>query len=150
MTSLLIFLCMAACFAAMSVVLGAEVQTLGPPVSVPPATETVVLTGFAVTLPSDHAKAAIRGWLDITLGTATTGLTVSVFRGTTVTGTLVGTRSPDITTVPALGSLRVQVEFVDVLSNVGGAQYTMSVRTTGATDAGNVTAALLDTTLLSG
>ena len=150
MTSVLILLSMAACFAFAAVVLGQEAQTLAAALSVPATTETLVLTGFAVTLPSDHAKALVRGWLDITLGTATTAVTVAIYRGGTISGTVVGTRSPDITAVAPGGSLRVQVEFIDAVFNIGGAQYTMSVKQTGATGAGNVTAALLDTTLLSG
>jgi hypothetical protein len=150
MLSLLFFLSMASCFAFAAVVFGQEVQVAALPITVPTTTETLVVTGFAVTLPSDHGKAVVRGWLDLTVGAGTTDLEVNVYRGSAIGGPLVGHWHPQAGGFTPGSLTRMAIEFIDPISNAGGAQYCMSVLQTGATGDGIVVAALLDTTLLSG
>lgn len=134
----------------MAVVLSEDVQPAAAPIAVPTVLETLAVAGFSIPLPSGNAKAVIRGWADVTIGNGTTGVTLSIYSGTDITGRLVGTRSIDAGNLTPGSTGQFTVEVIDRLTNVGGAQYCMSVSQTAATGDGTIVAGLIDTTLLSG
>jgi hypothetical protein len=133
-----------------AVVLSEDVQVPAAAVPVPTTAETLIVIGEALTLPGGNAKAVVRGWLDLTVGTATTDITITIYRGAQLGGAVIGQKNPEAGDFTPGQTAHFEVEFVDELQNVGGAQYCMSVTQTGATGDGNVLAALIDTTLLSG
>lgn len=137
--------------AAAAVLFSEDVQTGATPITLTTTTETIVATSVALSLPSGNAKAVIRGRVAVTPGTGTTSVTLSIYRGTAIVGgNLVGAQNP-IAGSFTVGSTAVfDVEFTDVLSMVGGAQYCLSVKQTGASGNGTVVQALIDTKLLSG
>lgn len=134
----------------MAAVLSEDVQVPAGVVDVPTTTETLVVVGSPLTLPGSNAKAVIRGWMDLTVGAATTAITIAIYEGAAIGGRLVGTKQPSAGDFTPGSDAHFEYETVDYIENVGGAQYCMSVTQTGATADGSVTAALLDTTLLSG
>lgn len=136
--------------ALMAVLLSEDVQVPAGSIDVPTTAETLAVVGFSLTLPSGNAKAVIRGWMDLTVGAGTTAITIAIYSGNAIGGRLVGTKQPQAGDFTPGSSAHFEYEVVDVLSNVGGAQYCMSVTQTGATGDGTITAALLDTSLLSG
>lgn len=133
-----------------AVVIAEDVQVAAGAVAVPTTAETLVVAGEALTLPGGNAKAVIRGWLDLTVGAGTTAITITIYRGNALNGPVVGQRNPEAGDFTPGNTAHFEAEFIDVLQNVGGAQYCMSVLQTGATGDGTVLDALLDTTLLSG
>jgi hypothetical protein len=84
------------------------------------------------------------------VGAEATAVTLTIHAGPTITGRIVGQRTPDAGGFTPGQVSTFEVECVDVLENAGGAQYCLSVEQTGATDDGIVRAALIDTTILSG
>ena len=134
----------------MAAVFGEDVQVPAGAIDIPTTAETLVVAGSPLTLPGDVAKAVIRSLMDITVGTGTTAIAIAIYEGASIGGRLVGTKQPSAGDFTAGENAHFEYETVDFLQNVGGAQYCMSVTQTGATAAGSVTAALLDTTLLSG
>lgn len=122
------------------------------PVPVPLVTtaETLVAVGAPLTVQYTTVKAVISAWLTLTCGTNTTLVTVRIYRGTTAAGTLIGTAVA--LTVPAGPGpgFQIDMKFVDVLTSAGSAQYCMTCQQTAATANGSVTAALIETELLSG
>lgn len=142
---------LAAATVALSAVLFAEdVQQPVTPLDVPTSTETLIASGFSISLPGGNAKAVIRAWLDLTVGTGTTAITIAIYSGPAIGGRLVGTKQPQAGDFTPGSNAHFEYEVIDLLQNVSGAQYCMSVTQTGATADGSVTAALIDTTLLSG
>lgn len=122
----------------------------GVPITVTTTTETLVATGFPLSLPTGNGKAAIRGWLDLTVGAGTTAITITIYRGNAIGGTVVGTRNPEAGDFSPGNTAHFEAEFIDLLSNLGQTSYCMSVIQTGATGNGTVLAGLIDTKLLSG
>lgn len=127
-----------------------DVQVAAAPVTVTTNTETLVVTSFPLTWSTSNGKAAIRGWMDLKVGTGTTDITIAIYRGSAIGGPLVGTKNPESGDFTPDSTAHFEVEFVDVLENVGESQYCMSVTQTGATGNGTVLAALIDTKVLSG
>lgn len=133
-----------------AVLFASDVQVPAAAVPVLTTAETLVVVGFAVTLPSGNGKAVIRGWLDLTVGLGTTAVTIAIYRGNAIGGPVVGAKNAEAGDFTAGNTAHFDVEFVDMLSNVGGAQYCMSVTQTGASGNGSVLNALIDTRVLSG
>lgn len=134
----------------MAVVLSEDVQVATAPIDVVTITETLAVVGFPLSLPGGNAKAVIRGWIDLTVGTAATAVTLAIYSGPAIGGRLVGAKTPNAGDFAPGSTAHFEFETVDVLANVGGAQYCMSVQQVGATADGTIAAALIDTTLLSG
>jgi hypothetical protein len=134
----------------MAEVLSQDVRAISGPVIVTQETETLVISCAALALPSDHAKAVIRGWLELTVPLDTAAVTIAIIAGRTLGGRVVGTKTPEAGDFTVGGTAHFDIEVVDVIDGAGGAQYSMSVQLTGATADGTVEAALIDTTLLSG
>ena len=133
-----------------AVLFASDVQVPAAAVPVVTTAETLVVVGFPVTLPSGNGKAVIRGWLDLTVGAGTTAVTIAVYRGNAIGGTVIGQKNAESGDFTAGNTAHFEAEFIDLLSNVGGAQYCMSVTQTGATGNGSVLNALIDTRVLSG
>jgi hypothetical protein len=133
-----------------AVLFAEDVQVPANPVTVVTTAETLVVVGFPLTLQSGNGKAVVRGWMDLTVGAGTTAITVAIYRGNAIGGTLIGQKNAEAGDFTPGSIAHFDAEFVDLLSNVGGAQYCMSVTQTGATGNGTVQDALIDTTLLSG
>lgn len=133
-----------------AVLFAEDVQVPAAAVPVPTTTETLVVTGNLLTTSNPNGKAVIRGWVDLTVGAGTTGITIAVYAGAAIGGRLVGTKNPEAGDFTAGNTATFEVEFVDPFSNVSGVQYCISVQQTGATGDGSVLAALIDTKVLSG
>ena len=134
----------------MAVLLSADAQSIPGPLDVLTTEETLVVTGSSLSLTSDHAKALVRGWIDLDVPAGTTAVSLTVYEGEDITGRLAGKNTADASASVGSVPAHFEIEIVDVLQNVGGAQYAMSVTLTGALSDGTVSAALLNTTLLSG
>lgn len=134
----------------MAAVFAEDVQVPAAAIDVPTATETLVVVSNALSWQSDHGKAVIRGWCEILVGPGTSVVTITIYRGPDIGGPVVGTKTPDAGDFTPGKTSTFEAEFVDVLENVSGMQYCMSVQQTGATGDGTVQAALIDTTILSG
>lgn len=141
----------AALFTAAAAVLFAEdVQTPTVPLAVATTAETLVVVGNALSLQATNGKAVVEGFLTLTVGAGTTAVTLRLYRGTTTAGTLIGSAIAQAGNFAAGSPAGFNVAAVDVLSNVGGAQYCMSLQQTGASGNGSVTSAIIDTKVLSG
>jgi hypothetical protein len=134
----------------MAIVISADVQAIDNPVDVLATEETPIVTGGALSLTSDHAKAVIRGWVDLHVPTGATDVVLAIYDGEEITGRLVGNNAADVTTVTAGSRAHLTIELTDLLQNVGEAQYTMSCTMTAATADGQAVNALLETMLLTG
>ena len=150
MLHLLIILAAAATVALSAVLFAEDVQVPAAPVSVVTTAETLIIIGNALTMSSPNGKAVVRGWLDLTVGAGTTAITITIYRGNAIGGTVIGQKNPEAGDFTPGSTAHFDVEFIDLLVNVSGAQYCMSVTQTGATGNGTVQNALIDTTILSG
>lgn len=150
MLHLLIILAAAATVALSAVLFAEDVQVPAAPVSVVTTAETLIIIGNALTMSSPNGKAVVRGWLDLTVGAGTTAITITIYRGSAIGGTVIGQKNPEAGDFTPGSTAHFDVEFIDLLVNVSGAQYCMSVTQTGATGNGTVQNALIDTTILSG
>lgn len=122
------------------------------PAAVPVVTgaETVVAVGAALPMQANTGKAYIRAWIAMTVGTGTTAITVRIYRGTTAAGVLLGPIIAQVGTFTAGQVATFTGEATDLLASVGAAQYCVTVQQTGAGGNGNVTAATIETRILSG
>lgn len=150
MFKLLTILLASATVALSAVLFSEDVQVAPGTVTVVTTGETLAVVGFPLTLSSGTGKAVIRGWMDLTVGAGTTAITITIYRGNVIGGVMVGQKNPEAGDFTPGSTAHFDVEFVDVLQNVGAAQYCMSVQQTGATGNGTVLDALIDTTILSG
>jgi hypothetical protein len=134
----------------MAILFSEDVQAIAAPVTVTTTNETLVITGFPLSLTSDHAKAVIRGWLDLTVPLGTTEVTIAIIAGSALGGREVGHNHTEAADFTVGATAHFDIEVIDAIQNAGGAQYSMSVQLAGATADGTVTGGLIDTTLLSG
>lgn len=147
----LVVIILAAASVALSAVLFCEdAQGAGGPITVLTTAETLAIWSFPLTLSSGNGKAVIRGWMDLNVGAGTTAITITIYRGNAIGGTVIGQKNPEAGDFTPGSTAHFEVEFIDLLNNVGGAQYCMSVTQTGATGNGTILDALINTTLLSG
>jgi hypothetical protein len=133
-----------------AVLFSSDVQAPTAAVPVVTTAETLVAVGFPVTLPSGSGKAVVRGWMLLTVGAATTAVTIAIYRGSAIGGPLVGSKIAQAGNFVAGEAAAFEANFIDMLSGVSGAQYCMSVTQTGATGNGNVSNAIIDTRVFSG
>lgn len=134
----------------MAVIFAEDVQVQDDPIDAHATDETLVVAGFPQTWSSGNGKAVIRAWCQLLMGAGTTGIKLTIHRGPTIDGPVVGDASQEFGVITPGEVAMGQVEVIDLLQNVGGAQYCLSVQQTGATGDGTVQAALIDTTILSG
>jgi hypothetical protein len=150
-TDVLLILCVSlAGLAAMAILYQEDIQAPAVPITVVTTAETLVVVSNNVTTPNPNGKAAVRGWLDITVGTGATSLTIAIYQGAAIGGPLVGTKNPEAGDFTPGSTAHFEVEFISLFNNVGSVQFCMSVTQTGASGNGSVVAALLDTKVLSG
>jgi len=142
-------LCLMACLMFGAALFGIDVQTAAG-VNVPTTTETIAATGNPVPLPSTNGKAVIRAWVQLTVGASTTAVTLTVYAGNAIGGRVVGQQNANAGNFTAGQLGAFSCEFTDALSNIGGAQYCVSVKQTGATGNGTIQSASIDTMVLSG
>lgn len=133
-----------------AVLFGKDVQCPAAAVTLVTTAETVVQIGAAMPVPNATGKAAVTGFVTLTIGTNTTAVTLRLYRGTSASGTLIGTAVAQAGNFTAGSPANFFVVATDTLTNVGSAQYTLTVQQTAASANGSVTTAKLDTEVLSG
>lgn len=108
--------------------------------------ETVVATLAGITTSLVGQRVKLRGWVQLTLGAATTTVTMRV-RRTSVTGTLVG--EANAVAIPSAagttGEFEVCVE--DSPGDLAGGTYVLTAEQTGATGDGTALQASLEAIL---
>ena len=113
--------------------------------------ETIVATGKMLPVTTATGKAVIRGWVQLTVGTGTTAVTLAIYRGTAiVAGNLVAAKQAMAGSFAAGSTAPFELNLVDPLANVSDAQYCLSVTQTGAGGNGTAVQAMIDTKILSG
>jgi len=127
-----------------------DIQVPATPITVLTTTETLAASSLQVTTPNPNGKAAVRAWCDFTVGAGTTAITLTLYLGNAIGGTVVGTRTPEAGDFTPGSTAHFEIEAVYMFSNVGDVQFVMSIQQTGATGNGTVQAALIDTKVLSG
>lgn len=133
-----------------AVLFAKDVTSAGVPTAVVTTAETLAALGAALTVEYATGKAAVRGFLTLTIGTNTTAVTVRLYRGTTSAGTLISTAIAQAGNFVAGSPAQFVVQATDVLTNVGSAQYCMTVQQTAASANGSITTAVIETEVLSG
>jgi len=133
-----------------AVVFSEDVQVAAGAIVVTTTTETLAAVSQNLTLPTGSGKALVTGRVTLTIGTSTTGVTLTIYRGAVIGGSIVGAQVNQTGNFTAGGTATFDVEYVDPLTNVGGAQYCLSVKQIGATGNGSILNALIHTTVLSG
>lgn len=112
--------------------------------------ETVAVTGNPLSLPYNNAKVRIRGNVVLTPGTSTTGVTVRIRRGTTITDTLIGPATNQTAGVTAAAPQTFPIAYTDTLAGVVQAQYSLTVQQAGAAANGTIVSANIESEVLSG
>lgn len=128
----------------------ADAQATTGAVALVTTAETVVNTSNPVPMPSTNAKYVIRGYVLVTPGTNTTGLTVRIRRGNAVTDTLVGPASSVTAGVAAAALILLPFGFAEFLGGVVSAQYCVTVEQAGASANGSVVASMIEVECISG
>lgn len=150
MIELLLFVSALTLAGGLAVLLGEDVQAPAVPIAVVTTAETLIATSVPLTMPTPNGKAVIRGSMLLTVGASTTAVTLTIYAGAALAGRVVGQQIAQGGNFTAGKSALFQVEGVDMLNNVTGVQYCMSVLQTGASGNGSVVNAIIDTKLLSG
>lgn len=105
------------------------------------AVETVIVSSKPVYTPGPGATVSLFGVVNITTGTAGTAVVVTLRRGSTTAGAVVGTATTDTTT--AADHYTIPFEFVDEPGDVADLVYSVTVTETAATADGTVNYASL-------
>jgi hypothetical protein len=138
-----------ACTAA-AVLFGEDVQMSGPWPPLPGTLEALAVVGGKVSTPNPNGKAVVRAWAEMSVGTGTTAITLTVYSGPSIGGRVIGAKSVQASDFALSTKATFNIEFIDTFSNVSDVQYCLSVSQTGATEDGQILNALLDTKVLSG
>lgn len=150
MHDFLIALAAALCCVPAAVLFAKDVTSAVVPTAVVTTAETLAALGAALTVEPTTGKAAVKGFLTLTIGTNTTAVTVRLYRGTTSAGTLISTAIAQAGNFVAGSPAQFVVQATDTLTNVGTAQYCMTVQQTSASANGSITTAVIETEVLSG
>lgn len=94
--------------------------------------ETVVCTLAGVSAQGPQCSVQLRGWAQVTLAANSTGVTLRVRRGTSVSGTLVGEANAVTSGITASTNFAGDVEVTDAPGEVAGQSYVLTVEVTGA------------------
>lgn len=126
-----------------------DVQIPAGAVSVPAATETLIVAGRQVALPSTTGKTVVViSCLVVTDGTGNQGVHARVYRGADATGTLIGqgtfTYSGTELSVP------INLTVTEPINNAAYEQYCFTLQCPAATGAQSATLASIQTMMLSG
>jgi hypothetical protein len=138
------------CLVAGAALFSIDFQPAAAPIAIVTTTETLAAAGFALSLPSGNGKAVINVSAQVTAGSSTSAIVLKVYRGATVTGAPIGTFTNTIPLASGGPSFNLNAAISDVLQSATQAQYCFSVTQTGATANGSITAASIQTELLSG
>lgn len=133
-----------------AVLFAKDVTSAVVPTVVTTTAETLAAVGPQLTVEQNTGKAAVKGFLTLTIGTNTTAVTVRLYRGATAAGTLISTAIAQAGNFVAGSPAQFGAQATDVLTNVGTAQYCMTVQQTGASANGSITTAVIETEVLSG
>lgn len=141
--------------AALFIVAGAalfsiDFQSIVNAIAIATTTETLAAAGFALSLPSGNGKAAVKLWCAVTAGAGTTALVVNVYAGGAIAGSPIATFTNTIPAASGNPQYNLSHALGVWLNNTTQAQYCFSVTQTGATGNGSITAASIETELLSG
>lgn len=105
--------------------------------------ETVIATLAGVTTKYGSESVRLRGWAQITAGTATTAITLRI-RRSSVTGTLVGEANPIQGGVAAASTSGLDIATTDTPGDVAGQTYVLTAQQTAATGNGTALQASLE------
>lgn len=86
--------------------------------------ETLATTSNAVIMPNPTAHILVRGTVEVSNGAGAATVTLKLYRGASLSGTLVKTCLA--VNVIATGKISIPFEFEEDLANSAGAQYTVS------------------------
>lgn len=95
--------------------------------------ETVLATLSGISTPHPATKVKIEGWAQITLGTATTAVTMRIRRGTAITDTLIGEANAEQISTAAGASEAHTIETEETLGEVANVSYVLTAQQTAAT-----------------
>jgi hypothetical protein len=101
-------------------------------------TETVLATVSGVSTDGPGQRVRVTGWAQVTPGTGTTSLTLRIRRGVDATGALVGEANAVAAAVAAGSAREIDLEAIDVLGDVAGQSYVLTIQQTAATANGTV------------
>lgn len=119
-------------------------------VAIPTTVETVVATSNALSPPVDSFLAMIQGWLQLTSGTGTTGVTLRVRRGTDITGVLVGVATVQTDPGGAGATSDYSIQVQERPGAGGSFVYVLTVQQTAAAANGSVLQASIAVTMMAG
>jgi hypothetical protein len=101
------------------------------------AAETIIATSGAIGLIADNAQVFLVAFIELTIGTSGTGLTLKLRRGVDTTGTLVNVGQAS--TVVAGNKIRASLCYADFPGVAAGLQYTLTAQITAGAAASTVT-----------
>jgi hypothetical protein len=94
--------------------------------------ETVIITSDPLVPAADNERVLILAWCNMATGTGTTNVTPRLYRGTGVTGTLLGSAVAEGIKAAVGGHEPFFFMWVDNITNLMQVQYTFSLQQTGA------------------
>lgn len=106
---------------------------IGQGLSLVTTAETLIDTTPALSPPIDGAAVFIFWYVKLVLGTGITGLTYKLYRGATLSGTVLTDQFQDQGGLGGGNEVTRSGVWVDTPGNVAGVQYTLSLTQTGAT-----------------
>jgi hypothetical protein len=134
----------------MSAIQSCDAVSFQGTLNIPVAAFVMVLIGNATAVETDTCKVRVRGSMILQMGASATALNIFLYRGTGGSSTpLGGTAQIQAGFVPG-SSCQFMVEYVDILTNASGAQYSMGIAQVGATGLGLLSAAYLEALVISG
>lgn len=117
-------------------------------VNVPNVTETVIAGPIAVSNYGAGNRVILKGWVQLLVGTATTGITVRIRKGSDATGALVGEANLEAVEGAAGSTEDHVIETEDRPSGeYTGQQFVLTVQQTAATGAGTAQQGRLEATV---
>lgn len=131
-------------------IFSADFQSIVSAITLTTTTETLAAVGFALSLPSGNGKAVVKLYASVTAGTSTTALVLKVYRGAVIAGSPIATFTNSIPAASGSPTYNFCLATSDVLAMATQAQYCFSVTQTAAGANGSITAASIETELLSG
>jgi len=100
------------------------------------AAETIIATTGPLGLAIDNAAVFLHGFIELTIGTSGTGLTLRLRRGPLVTSPLINVGQAS--TVVAANLVRATIAYVDSPGVQAGLQYTLTAQVTAGAAASTV------------
>jgi hypothetical protein len=114
----------------MSAPKGKDATVLPAAVTITTTAETLAITSAPVATALQTNKAIVYAWLQLTLSANATAVTLKLYRGATITATLVLTG--DAINVTASTKVELHIGFAEALNGTESVQYTVSATVAGA------------------